>query len=252
MLSARHLACAYRGRTVLQHVDIDLQPGQTLAILGESGAGKSTLLKALLGLVPLSQGEVCWHGQPVLSRGQGKPLLPPRECALVMQEPRAALNPTMTLQESIQEPLRARGLPPDPTALKSLLKALEMDIEVLSRTPGQVSIGQAQRACIARALIGRPALVLFDEPLSALDAATQKHTAQLMARLQQARNLAYLVVTHDLGYAAAYATHVAVMREGRLIESRPAIDFFRGPETTYGQSLLASSIALGALERSAA
>lgn len=252
MLKARQIRCIYRQREVLRGIDLDIDSGQTLAILGESGAGKSTLLKALLGLVPLRSGEVSWRGQTVLPRLRTQPAWPSRECSLVMQEPRAALNPRMTLLDSVREPLRAKGLPLSPPFLNSLLQALELDRALLNRTPRQISIGQAQRMCIARALISRPSLVLFDEPLSALDAATQKHTARLMARLQQELNLTYLVVTHDLGYAAAYATHVAVMKQGRFVESRPADAFFSAPHTEYGQALVASSVAIGSLERSVA
>lgn len=252
MLRARQLSCVYRQHEVLSDINLDIDPGQTLAIVGESGAGKSTLLKALLGLVPLRSGGVSWRGQVVLPRRRAQPNWPNQECSLVMQEPRAALNPRMTLLDSVQEPLRARGLPLCPSFLDSLLQALELDRTLLHRTPSQISIGQAQRMCIARALISRPALLLFDEPLSALDAATQKHTAQLMARLQRELNLTYLVVTHDLGYAAAYATHIAVMQQGRIVEACSAESFFREPRTPYGQSLVASSVALGALERSVA
>jgi len=252
MLRVRQLSCAYRQREVLREINLDIDPGQTLAIIGESGAGKSTLLKALLGLVPLSSGEVSWRGQVVLSRCRTRPAWPNQDCALVMQEPRAALNPRMTLLDSVQEPLRARNLPLCPSFLNSLLQALELDRALLNRTPSQISIGQAQRICIARALINRPALLLFDEPLSALDAAIQKHTAQLMARLQKELNLTYLVVTHDLGYAAAYATHIAVMQQGKFVERCSAETFFREPRTLYGQSLVASSVALGALKRSVA
>lgn len=252
MLSVRQLNCGYRRQPLVQAINLTVEPGQTLAIVGESGAGKSTLLKALLGQVPVHSGEMVWQEKIVLPQRRAEIRWPCADCALVMQEPRAALNPRMTLLDSVQEPLRARGVPLCRAFLQSLLQSLELKPNLLERRPSQVSIGQAQRLCIVRALISRPALVLFDEPFSALDAASQKHTARLMARLQRKLNLAYIVVTHDLGYAAAYATHIALMQQGRLLEACTAQAFLQQPQTPYGQALLASSVALGVLERSVA
>ena len=113
--------------------------------------------------------------------------------------------------------------------------------------PAQVSIGQAQRIGILRALIASPPLILFDEPLSALDAVTQKHTAQLMAELQAEHGFAALIVTHDLGYAAAYGDDIAVLRAGRIEEITTAADFVAAPSTDYGRTLRDAAIALGAL-----
>lgn len=227
---------------MLQDVCLSLGPGKTLAVLGESGAGKSTLVAAVLGLLPLEAGRVTWAGQ-AMSRGGA---------ALVMQEPRAGFNPRLTLRRSICEPLRAYGLPDDPARLQKLCRGLELDPALLERRPYQVSIGQAQRAGMLRALIAAPPLILFDEPLSALDAATQKQTARLISTLQNEEGFAALIVTHDLGYAAAHADGIAVLREGRIEEAAEARDFFRAARSAYGQSLVAAAVALGALERRAA
>lgn len=231
-----------RGRVVtLADISLTLPPGRTLAVVGESGAGKSTLIAAVLGLVPLRAGRIAWKGAPV------------RTCrpALVMQEPRAAFNPVLGLRRSVCEPLAARGQKPDPARLDRLCAGLELPPDLLDRRPGEVSIGQAQRAGILRALITAPPLVLFDEPLSALDAVTQKHTARLIAQLQAEEGFAALIVTHDLGYAAAHADEIAVLRAGRLEEIRPARAFIEAPQTPYGRTLRDAAIALGALERAA-
>ncbi|MEM7709934.1 MAG: ABC transporter ATP-binding protein, partial [Pseudomonadota bacterium] len=135
--------------------------------------------------------------------------------------------------------------------LRRLCTALELAPDLLDRRPTEISIGQAQRAGILRALISAPPLVLFDEPLSALDAATQKHTARLISDLQAEAGFAALVVTHDLGYAAAHADEIAVLQDGRVQEAGSAGDFFRAPQSAYGRTLRDAAVALGALERAA-
>ncbi|MEO0720917.1 MAG: ATP-binding cassette domain-containing protein, partial [Pseudomonadota bacterium] len=133
--------------------------------------------------------------------------------------------------------------------LATLCRALEVPPELLDRRPDQVSIGQAQRVGILRALIAAPPLILFDEPLSALDAVTQKHTARLIGDMQEQEGFAALIVTHDLGYAAAFADEIAVLRAGRIEELAIARAFVEAPQTDYGRMLRDAAFALGALER---
>jgi len=242
LLTIDDLTIRRSGKIVLSDVNLTVAPGETLAVLGESGAGKSTLIETTVGLLPPDGGMVTWSGRP-LKRG---------EASLVMQEPRAAFNPALSLRRSIMEPLCARALPEDALRLARLCTGLELDPALLDRKPFAVSIGQAQRAGILRALIAAPPLVLFDEPLSALDAVTQKRTAKLIAALQREEGFAALIVTHDLGFAAAHADRIAVLRAGRIEEAAPASDFFAAPKSTYGRSLVDAAISLGALTRQAA
>ena len=229
-----------RGKALtLDGISLSLPAGRTLAVVGESGAGKSTLIAAVLNLVELRQGRVAWNDAPVSA------IRP----TLVMQEPRAAFNPVLSLRRSVMEPLVARGLTVDPNRLDRLCNGLEMQRDLLDRRPDQVSIGQAQRAGILRALIAAPPLVLFDEPLSALDAVTQKHTARLISQLQAEEGFAAMIVTHDLGYAAAYADDIAVLKAGRLEEVQLASAFIDSPQSAYGSTLRDAAFALGALER---
>ncbi|QBF30090.1 ABC transporter ATP-binding protein [Thalassococcus sp. S3] len=229
-----------RGRsTTLDNVSLHLGAGCSLAVVGESGAGKSTLIGAVLGLLKPALGKITWDGGPV------------RNCrpSLVMQEPRAAFNPALSLRRSVLEPLKAQRLAYDPVRLDRLCEGLELPADLLDRQPHEVSIGQAQRAGILRALIAAPRLVLFDEPLSALDAVTQKHTARLIAELQAEEGFAALVVTHDLGYAAAHGDEIAVLRAGRIEELTRAEYFVAAPQTEYGRVLRNAAFSLGALER---
>ena len=239
MLIIDDISVAHGESVTLEGISLSLRQGRTVAVVGESGAGKSTLIAVVLGLVKPFKGTITWHNAPV------------RACfpALVMQEPRAAFNPTLSLRHSVTEPLTARRLPLDPDRLTRICRGLELPPDLLDRRPGQVSIGQAQRVGILRALMAAPPLVLFDEPLSALDAVTQKHTARLIADLQKEEGFAALIVTHDLGYAAAYGDDVAVLRSGRIEEVTPARDFVAAPQTDYGRVLRDAAFALGALER---
>ena len=241
MLRVDHVSVR-RGSTVtLDDVSLSLKAGKTLAILGESGAGKSTLIDAILGLVRCSSGYTTWNNKAVRLCKPG----------LVMQEPRSAFNPRMSLRRSVLEPLRASGTNTDTDRLNALCAGLEIKPDMLDRNPREVSIGQAQRAGILRALINKPPLVLFDEPLSALDAVTQKHTARLIAQLQADEGFAALIVTHDIGYAVAFADDIAVLRSGRVIELSAARTFVDSPKSAYGQTLRDAAFALGALERAA-
>lgn len=240
-MRAEALTVARSGQPVLENLSLTVSPKRTLAVIGESGAGKSTLIAAILGLLPLAAGRINWADAPV------RAIRP----ALVLQEPRAAFNPALTLRRSVLEPLAARRREVDPERLARLLDGLELHANLLERRPREVSIGQAQRLGILRALIAAPPLVLFDEPLSALDAVTQKHTANLISRLQAEEGFAALIVTHDLGYAAAHANDVAILRAGRITEAAPTDRFFGAPQTEYGRALCAAAVALGALEAAA-
>ncbi len=231
---------ARRGRSdVLTDVSLTLPAGNTLAVVGESGAGKSTLLATILGLLAPSRGVITWADSPV----------PNCRPALVMQEPRSAFNPVLPLRRSVLEPVTAQKAKVPHERIKRLCDGLEIAPDLLDRRPGEVSIGQAQRVGILRALIAAPPLVLFDEPLSALDAVTQKHTAKLISQLQQEEGFAALIVTHDLGYAVAYADEIAVLKSGKIEEIANPQRFVLHPATDYSRSLRDAAIALGALEQ---
>ena len=149
------------------------------------------------------------------------------------------------------EPLVAQNVNLADGKLERLCAGLELPLDLLDRRPGEVSIGQAQRAGILRALIASPPLILFDEPLSALDAVTQKHTARLISDLQNEEGFAALIVTHDLGYAVAHGDQIAVLRAGRIEEIADAQTFAMTPQSEYCRTLRDAAIALGGLEAAA-
>lgn len=238
MLKVTDLVVKRGSKVTLQTVSLSLPAGKTLAVVGESGAGKSTLIAAILGLLKPASGAVTWNGA---STQVVRP-------ALVMQEPRAAFNPVLSLRRSIMEPIVAQKIALKEDRLARLCKGLELPLDLLNRRPDQVSIGQAQRAGILRALIAAPPLVLFDEPLSALDAVTQKHTARLISDLQNEEGFAAMIVTHDLGYAVAHADQIAVLKAGRIEDIADPETFVRDPKSHYCRTLRDAAIALGALD----
>ncbi|MEO9275979.1 dipeptide/oligopeptide/nickel ABC transporter ATP-binding protein [Marinomonas sp. 5E14-1] len=237
MLTLNHISASYKKTPVLKDISLTLSAGQTLAVVGESGAGKSTLIAVILGLVKADNGEVSWSNSPV------KDCLP----SLVMQEPLSAFNPILPLRQSVMEPLKAQNKTITEARLAQLCERLELPLALLDRKPNQVSIGQAQRAGILRALMAEPPLILFDEPLSALDAVSQKKTAQLIADLQQEQGFSALIVTHDLGYAAAFSDYIAVLRKGHIEEITSTTEFIKKPQSDYGHELRAAAFSLGSL-----
>lgn len=244
MLEVENLCVEMGGTQLLRNVSFRLSQGQLLCVVGQSGAGKSTLLKALQGLMPATWDRFTVTGQPRADR-LGLP-----QTRWVMQDPLAALNPRRTLGQSIAESLHRSALPlmQVKDAVIQALAAVELAADFADRLPGQVSLGQAQRACLARALIAKPKLVIFDEPLSALDAMVQKKVARQMDALRQQTGAAYLVVTHDMGFAAAYADDILVLHRGQVEAYQPRDTFFAAPASAYAAQLIEAARTLGALE----
>lgn len=221
-----------------------------LCVIGESGAGKSTLLKALQGLIP---GR-CQRFEFVPAQIDTKGIMPDGlglpKSRWVMQDPLAALNPRQTLGKSIAESLHRHRLSASDleVAVLNALDRVELAPEIYVRLPAQVSLGQAQRACLARALIAEPELVFFDEPLSALDALVQKKIAYRIDVLRRETQMTSIVVTHDIGFASTYADQILVLRHGRVEAYQSRADFFASPSSTYARELIAAAKALGSLE----
>lgn len=254
MLKVTALSVEIGGARLLEDVSFEVQSNEVLCIVGQSGAGKSTLLKALQGLMPAQ----CEHFsfQPpdhagLHQLGQGALGLP--QTRWVMQDPRAALNPCHTLGRAITESLhrQAASARDKRQAVFAALQDVELGPEFYNRLPRQVSLGQAQRACIARALVAHPHLVIYDEPLSALDALVQKKVARRMDVLRRTSGAASLIVTHDLGFAQAYADRILVLHQGRVAAYQSRDAFFETPASAYAASLVEAARSLGRLEAAA-
>ena len=219
----------------VRDVSLELLAGQTLGLVGESGSGKSTLGRALLNLVRRDAGTVRVCGKPfdASSRRVAQP---------VFQDPAAALDPRFTVEQTLREPLQIVKARATPERLVELLALVQLSPELLPRFPHQLSAGQRQRVCIARALAVEPQLLILDEPVSALDASVQAQVVVLLQRLQAQKQLSYLFISHDLEVVAHLSTHVAVMYAGRIVERGTTEQVLGAPSHPYTQALLASSL----------
>ncbi|MEM1102258.1 MAG: ATP-binding cassette domain-containing protein, partial [Pseudomonadota bacterium] len=213
-----------------------------VAIVGPSGGGKSTLLKAILGLVPFTEGALTCRGTPVTRPLDRVHRTLRQHAEAVFQNPVAALNPHRPLRHTIEEPLAARGMTAAARRQLAETTAAQMGLPsaVLDRRPHAVSVGQGQRAAIARALAPRPQLLFLDEPLSALDAIIAHDVAHLLAEIIHDVRPTVMMVSHDLKIVRQIANRVVVVEEGRIVEDTLASDFLAAPTSQAGQALVQS------------
>jgi peptide/nickel transport system ATP-binding protein len=243
-----------RERTVhaVNGVSFDLAAGEVLGILGESGSGKSVTLRALIGLLPAGQtrigGQVHVAGRD-LAELSGKALADfrGRTIAMIFQEPMTALDPVYTIGEQIEETIvRHEGLSRRAARARALdlleLVQIPSPARRLSAYPHEMSGGMRQRAMIALALSCRPAILLADEPTTALDVTVQIQIILLLRRLQQQLGMAVIFVTHDVGVSVEIADRLAVMYAGRFVETGPTEAVIRHPRHPYTEGLLGSSV----------
>ena len=227
-------------------IDLTLDAGETIGIVGASGCGKSTLCHGLAGLVPLRGGQVLFKGQAVLQRRGGlnhRQLR--RRLQMVFQDPLACLNPAMTVVEALLDPLLIHGLAGRRSGRERVLEALAAVAltppeSFLDRLPRQLSGGQQQRVAIARALILKPSVLLCDEPLAMLDAVTQKDMLELLRDLQHRLGLGMIFVTHDLGIAASFCHRVLVLSGGHVVEEGVGDVLLAHPQTRATRQLVAA------------
>jgi peptide/nickel transport system ATP-binding protein len=225
-------------------VDLGIRQGETLALVGESGCGKTTVGRSILRLVEPTGGNVWFEGVELTALPASDFHRYRRRMQIVMQDPGAALDPRMTVRDAIAEGMDAFGIgagPEERTArVSDLMRQVSLDPEAMWRYPHEFSGGQRQRVCIARALAVEPALLICDEATSALDVSIQAQILNLLADLQERRRLTYLFITHDLGVVRYFATRVAVMYLGRIVEEGPTERIFTAPRHPYTKALLES------------
>lgn len=224
-------------------VSFDLYPGETLGLVGESGCGKSTLSRTILQLLRPTAGTVEFLGQDLTRLSEREMRQKRGQMQMIFQDPRACLNPLMTVGESIADPLAIHQLAAAAAAKEVVIEMLERveltpATDYYDRYPADLSGGQQQRVAIARALITHPQLVICDEPVSMLDASVQAQVLNLMAELKAEFNLTYLFITHDLWVARFFCDRIAVMNQGKIVEMGETEAIFRYPQDPYTQKLL--------------
>ena len=255
LLDIRNLSVSFGGVPVVRGLDLRLEKGRTTCLVGESGSGKSMTAFSIMRLVP-EPGRI--EASALLFDGEDLLRLPEkamrarrgRDISMIFQEPMTSLNPVLRIGRQIAEPLELhQGL----TRKEALDKAVELMALVgipdaanrLNDWPHQFSGGMRQRVMIAMALACSPRLLLADEPTTALDITIQGQILRLLNRLARERDMAVLLITHDLGVVAEAADDVAVMYAGELVEQAPVRDFFERPLHPYSQGLMACAPLLG-------
>ncbi|MFC1415873.1 ABC transporter ATP-binding protein [Streptacidiphilus cavernicola] len=240
-------------RPVLDGVDLTVAAEETVALVGESGSGKTLTSRSVLRLLPkgaTAQGSVLVEGEDVLAMTPARlRRLRTHTAAMIFQDPRAAINPLRRIGDFLTESLRLDGGTDAADADRragSMLEAVGLTGGVLRQYPDRLSGGMLQRVMIAAALMGDPALILADEPTTALDVTTQAEVVALLGDLQRRFGTGLLFVTHDLGLAAAISDRVYVMYAGQIAETGPADTLFNRPRHPYTAALLASTPRLDA------
>ena len=235
------------GRVVnaVNDVDLTIFPGETLGMVGESGSGKSTLGRVILRLLEPSDGSIEFNGQDSthLPIGQVRPLR--RDMQMVFQDPWSALNPRMRIRDLIAEPIKlhmkmSRSERDDRT--EDLARRVNLGSAYLNRNPANLSGGQLQRACIARAIATDPKLIVLDEPTSSLDLSVRAGILELLAEIREETKAAMLFISHDLGTVRMISDRIAVLYLGEVVEQGNTEALFETPAHPYTQALLSAHL----------
>jgi len=227
----------------VNEVELEIGLGETLALVGSSGSGKSTVARCIAQLETLDSGQV-WIDDRELTQLSARELLPFRSMVqMIFQDAATAMNPRFSAAEVIQEPLRIQGRSrsEQQEIAEALMKEVALSPDCLKRSVLEFSGGQKQRLAIARALAVRPRLLILDEALSGLDLSIRAQIANLLLDLQEAHSLAYLLISHDLAVVAGLADRIAVMSQGRIVETGSVSTVLREPRHDETKKLVAAT-----------
>lgn len=255
VLKVAQITARYKGTDidVLRNVNVELHPGQTLAVVGESGSGKSTLARVITGLLPPMAGTIGFSGRTLSPDLASRDVTDLREVQMIYQMADVAMNPRQTVGTIIGRPLEfyfgMRGKEKRNRIIE-LLDEIEMGVGFIDRYPAELSGGQKQRVCIARALAAKPKVIICDEVTSALDPLVADGILKLLLNLQKIEDVAYLFITHDLATVRAVADSIAVMYQGEVVRYGPKSEVLSPPFDDYTELLLSSipEMKLGWLE----
>ncbi|MFT3889449.1 MAG: ATP-binding cassette domain-containing protein [Arachnia sp.] len=221
-------------------VNIAVSNGETLGLVGESGCGKSTLARVMVGLQPVTSGDVRYFGESLRLNAAGRRRLG-RAVSVVFQDPATALNPRMAVRDTLLDPLRVHGIgtPAErERRVKELLDLVGLPQSALDVLPRQISGGQRQRVAIARALALDPDVIIADEPTSALDVSVRAQVLNLLTDLKQELGLGLVFISHDINTVRFVSDRMAVMLAGQVVETGPADQVFAHPSDDYTRALL--------------
>lgn len=223
---------------ILKKVSFDCADGECLGIIGESGSGKSTLGRLILGIEKPDNGTVTWNGQNVLDRK-----VRAGSISAVFQDYTSSINPFFTVEEAIREPLRGTDVQDVDALIDLLLTQVGLNASYRKMYPHELSGGQAQRVCIARALSTFPKCIVLDEAISSLDVSIQVQILELLKQLKSIYDMSYVFITHDIQAAAYLCDRVIIFKDGQ-VEEMVTVDQLKEVETPYARTLLRSLITL--------
>ncbi len=246
LLSVYSLTKSYRTglwgkkkKRVLDDISFTLHRGEILGLTGASGSGKSTLIRCIMGLIPADCGQILLNGTDLLKLHPYEMQKKKREMQMVFQNPVSALNPRMTIRESMEEPIRIHGLSEQTKEeIPEILEKFRLKKNLLDRYPHQLSGGELQRICLGRLLLLRPQLLLLDEPTSMLDVSVQAQIISILCEIKKEYPISLLFVSHDLSLLKAVCNRIGVMRQGRLVELSPTEELYTHPQDPYTFELL--------------
>ncbi len=249
LLTVSNLVVGYGGLgrrsvEILHGISFSIAAGETLGLVGESGCGKTTTGRAILGLAPVTGGSIRLGAEEIAQLRPRRRRELARDIQVVFQDPYSSLNPSLTIEDILTEPLIAQGRSRKDSRARvgQLLDAVALPADAWSRRPREFSGGQRQRIAIARALALSPRLIVCDEPVSALDLSTQATVLELFRQIQQETGVAYLFISHDLAVVRHMSDRIAVMYGGEILELNDADRVATAPAHPYTRRLLASSL----------
>lgn len=245
LLEVRNLVVRYgkNSAPAVDDVSFTIGQGETLGLIGESGSGKTTIGRAILGLVPVSSGQILFQGHDITQASAAQRRGLRGDLRAVFQDPYSSLDPRQTIGQAIGEPLRLSGTPRADrlSRIIAVLDNVGLPATSAARYPREFSGGQRQRIAIARALITDPALVVCDEAVSALDLSTQAQVLNLLASLRERSELGYLFIAHDMAVVEFLAQRIVVLHRGRVVEEGTTAEVIGSPKEHYTRVLMAAS-----------
>ncbi len=259
LLNIENVEVTYKGKGLkkdfkaLKGVSLDIRPGECVGLVGESGSGKTTLGRAVLGLAPVTAGSITLEGREIAHASRSERADLARDIQVVFQGPYSSLNPSMSIEQILTEPMLVRDWSKADASkrVRELLDSVGLPADAADRRPREFSGGQRQRIAIARALALDPKLIVCDEPVSALDLTTQAKVLDLFLEIQERTGVAYLFISHDLAVVRHLSHRVAVMYQGEIVEWGQGEQVTQDPQHPYTKRLMMAAPVPNPIEQTA-